>query len=134
MKIAKKVLPASQPKEVCPLPLVPDEDESTEEKDTTKYGTFKLLTDPGTAGCPKYTFTMKYIDGTQNLRAVLNWIVNVKKVCAGLNLTTAAEQVPLIRQMCLSNALAIFDASIEQSRRCCLSCATTHRSQQCASH
>ena len=115
-----KVVPTKsapvQDKNVCPLPLIPETDPNVDTKDSTKFGTFKLLTDPTDNDSTKYSFTMRYTDGTQGLRATIKWVMDVDKVITGLGVADAAAKIPLIQQLCSGVAQTAFDAAREQSR------------------
>ena len=74
-------------KEKPPLPLIPKaETELSGEKDYTKCSSFKLLTNPAKADSPKYNFAVRYVDGTQTVRAHIKWMLDVGRVHRGLNL------------------------------------------------
>ena len=102
-------------KEVPPLSLIPEDDVSTDDKDSTKYCSFKLFTspvaaqaDPATA--TKYSFTMMKVDGTQSIRDHLTWCDNIDKVFIGMNLTDMSERYHLMKEMCEGEALTALEA------------------------
>ena len=111
MKIAKMVRNPNYNKDSTerpPLPLVPVE-YNVDLKNPSKCGSFKLRTTPADADSPKYTFTMAYADGTQDLRFYIEWFHNVNKVVTGLNITTAEAKNNMIRQLCSGPVLAAYD-------------------------
>ena len=97
-------------KEVPPLSLIP-EDEVSEEYDSTKCASFKLLTAPnaviaaGGAAPTKYSFTMLKVDGTQSIREHIKWYNNVLKVFNGLNVTGPTDQKCMTEELCMGAAL-----------------------------
>ena len=105
---------ADQPREIPPLSLIPDETEAEDE--TTKTGTFKLLTDPADADSPKYSFTMAFADGTQSIRFHIQWYKNVTTIFTGMNITTGPRQVDMVQRLCNGPILTTFSESIERQR------------------
>ena len=107
-------------KEVPPLSLIP-EDEVSEEYDSTKTASFKLLTAPGAAlvaggAAPtKYSFTMLKVDGTQSIREHITWYKNILKVFAGLNVNDATDQRRMTEELCFGAALTAYSAGVELS-------------------
>ncbi len=114
-RIPKKTQ-STQVKDVVPLPLVREEDSILNTKDTTKVGTFKLLTNPTDTASPKYSFAMPYIDGTEGLRPVIQWVLNTRKVLAGLNITLGPPQVTLVNELCKGSANTAFNECLELAR------------------
>jgi hypothetical protein len=104
-----------QPKEVPPLPLVPDETEGMEE--TTKTGSFKLRTVPADPDSPKYTFTMAFADGTQSIRFHIQWVKNCRTVFEGMAITTGNGQVDMIKHLCNGPIRTTFTENIEMLRQ-----------------
>ena len=108
-------------KEVPPLSLIIPEDEVSEEYDSTKCASFKLLTSPGAVtaagGAPptKYSFTMLKVDGTQSIREHIKWYNNVLKVFAGLNVTGPTDRKRMTEELCTGAALTAYSAGVENS-------------------
>jgi hypothetical protein len=102
-------------KEVPPLSLVPEDDVLTDDKDSTKFCSFKLFTSSAAARTAptmamKYTFTMMKVDGTQSIRDHLRWCDNLDKVFNGRNLTDISERYLLMKEMCEGEALTALEA------------------------
>ncbi len=117
MKIAKKILPVQQPKEECPLPLLTEDSEGEENtKDLTKFGSFKLLTNPADNASAKYSFTMRYNDGTLGLRKTIRWVLNTRKVIQGLAIANAPHKMTLVQEMCSGAAQTILIKAAQGSR------------------
>ena len=92
------------------LPLVPTMD--TEELSKTNSITFELRSIPTDADSAKYKVIVRILQGTEDLRTIITFRKDVAKVLAGLNLTTYATQVPILRSMMRSNPLASFNAAL----------------------
>ena len=60
------------------LSLRPEEDDTTDYKDHTKSGSFKLCANPTDAASSKYSFSLPYVDKTQSVRSHLQWKNNVE--------------------------------------------------------
>ena len=88
--IAKGSKYKAKVKEKPPLPLVPEEGEY--DNDSSKTGSFKLLSDPTDANSAAYKFTMGYADGTQSICYHIQWVKNVNKVLTSMNITTSIAQ------------------------------------------
>ena len=128
----KVVLPRNQgttPKEVPPLPLVPDEEDDVDLKDPTKTATFKLASNPSNyQDSPKYLFTMILIDGSQSVRVTLQWCIKTAQVFRGLNMldgpdpdnTVADNKAParhdLLKTMMKGAALTAYAEAVQQNR------------------
>ena len=93
------------------LPLVPTMD--TEELSKTNSITFELRSIPTDADSAKYKVIVRILQGTEDLRTIITFRKEVAKVLAGLNLTTYATQVPILRSMMRSNPLTSFNAALE---------------------
>ena len=101
--------------EVAPLPLIPEVNK-VDYKDQSKCSTFKLRTNPADLQGPTYSFGMAHVDGTQSIRAHLEWLNNARTVCQGLNVTDAADKVPIMKALCRGAALTSFNAKLEDNR------------------
>ena len=75
--IAKGSKYKAKVEEKPPLPLVPEEGEYN--NDSSKMGSFKLLSNPMDANSVPYKFTMGCADGTQSIRYHIQWVKNVNK-------------------------------------------------------
>ena len=73
--VAKGSKYEAKPEEKPPLTLVPEEGEYND--DSSKMGSFKLLSDPTDANSAAYKFTMGYADGTQSICYHIQWVKNV---------------------------------------------------------
>ena len=112
MKIAKMV-PVPK-KELAPLPLTPIEDEEVEDK--SKLASFKLLSNPADANSPKYSFSMRKLDGTENLRQVILWVKNVRRVIDGMRIQAPMAQHAMILQLCSGAAQTDYTTQSEKAR------------------
>ena len=112
MKIAKTVTVPK--KEQAPLPLTPIEDEDIEDK--SKLASFKLLSDPADVNSPKYSFSMRKLDGTENLRQVLLWAKNVRTVIDGMRIQAPMAQNAMILQLCSGAAQTAYTTQSEKAR------------------
>ena len=81
-----------------PLPLVPEEGEYND--DSSKTGSFKLLSNPTDAISAAYKFTMGYANGTQSICYHIQWVKNVNKVLTGMNITVGIAQQSWVEQLC----------------------------------
>ena len=111
------------PKEVPPLPLIPDDLDEINIKDPMKSCTFKLYSNPADTTSAKVGFTMPIIDGTQSVRAHIKWYENVKRVCIGLALTSDADvnahceaRVHTVRSTLRGASLTCFNETIKTWR------------------
>ena len=109
MKVAPQSNRKEAPREVPPLPLVPEETMEYSSKDSTKCGSFKLLLNPSDTTSTKYTFTMSYVDGSQSIRAHLKWLENVSKLLSDMELTTGPAQHNMILQLCQGQANSAYN-------------------------
>ena len=89
-----------------PLPLVSEE---TIEEDETKLAKWKLRTDPANAASPVYDFKMRKLSGGETLRQGIRFMNDIIKVCNGLDLTTAVNQMTIYRQMLSGEPLTQFN-------------------------
>lgn len=108
-------------KEVPPLPLIPDDDVSGDstEKGNARSTSHKLFYDPaaaaaGTADVPKYSFSVKDVDGTQSVQAHLNWKIDLESVIAGMNVIGATHRDNIVKQLCKGTALMAYRAKNDQ--------------------
>ena len=91
------------------LSLRPEEDDTMDHKDHTKYGSFKLRANPTDEDSSKYSFSLPYVDGTQSVRSHLQWKTNVERVINGLGISNEGDaQYNLILQLCTGTALVAF--------------------------
>jgi RecG-like helicase len=97
-------------KHVPPLPL---KAELPPEEDDLRLAKFKVRVSPTTATSPTYSFATRKLDGTEHLRYALVFERDCKKILAGLNVTTAAEAIPMIQELLTGIALAQFGTGIE---------------------
>jgi hypothetical protein len=98
------------------LSLIPEKDIDGDTKDNTKYASFKLKASPGKANAtPKYCFTMLKVDGTQSIRQHIKWMLDLKKVYHGLEITTPADQQRLAEQMCSGAFKTAYTNGVESS-------------------
>ena len=96
------------------LSLRPDEDDTTDHKDHTKCGSFKLRANPTDADSSKYSFSLPYVDGTQSVRSHLQWKTNVERVIIGLGIRDNGDaQYNLILQLCTGAALVAFTETFQ---------------------
>ena len=96
-----------QPKPKHLLPLVPEAPKKIEKDQAI---TFELFSDPANAiGSPKYKFTMRRIDGQEDLRTVIQWSKNVTTVLTGMNVIQPKNKYQLVQQMCIGTAKSALD-------------------------
>ena len=86
--------------------MVPEEGEYDD--DSSKTGSFKLLSNPTDANSAAYKFTMGYADGTQSIRYHIKWVKNVNKVLTSMNITTGVAQRSMVEQLCSGPVLTAF--------------------------
>ena len=82
-----------------PLPL-----EITKEELGEKKLTFKLLSNPADPDSAKISKTVRIIDGSEELRTIIQWKIDSKTVCAGLNLTTGPTINGILEQLMTGSA------------------------------
>ena len=71
------------------LPLVP---EPAEELRKDQMVSLELYSDPANkATSPKYKFSMQIVEGTEEVRTLLNWVQNISIVLTGMDITTAVS-------------------------------------------
>jgi len=100
------------------LSLIPEDDESEDREDSTKYCTYKLAAVPGsTTNTNKYSFTMLKVDGTQSIRAMIKWTRDVGVVFKGLQITTPIGKHAMMQEMCSGSTLTAFNAGVNASMR-----------------
>ena len=102
-------------REVPILSLVPEEDVENVPEDRSKSGSFKLFANPTDPNSSKYAFTMAYVDGTQSIRAHLQWLVNTKRVLRGLAIDSAAAQNEMIKQLCSGSPLTTYNEVVHHT-------------------
>ena len=90
MKVSTPTTGSSK-QEQPPLSLVPDENEDYVDTKSAHCSIFKLRTNPTDPASALYSFSLMKIDGTQSLRAHIQWIANVKKIHRGLGLDATAS-------------------------------------------
>ncbi len=96
-----------------PLPLVvnPPTDE-----DETKMTIFKLRTTPGQADSPTYTFKMRKLDGSEDLRQGIQFAYDMPKVITGLNITTTINKKALYLQVLTGPPLQNFNNGFDEAK------------------
>jgi hypothetical protein len=95
------------------LPLLP---EPMEELKKNQIVTLELYTDPANkATSPKYKFTMQLIEGTEDVRTVIQWITNITTVLQGMDITTAVNTRQMVEQLTRSTARSIFKQAWEKN-------------------
>lgn len=83
------------------------------EEDSLRLAKFKLRVVPAVATSATYSFSTRKLEGTEHLRYALTFMRDCKKILAGLNVTTAAEALPMIRELLSGIALAQFNQGID---------------------
>ena len=88
------------------LPLVP---EPPEELRKDQMVSLELYSDPANKDTsPKYKFSMQIVEGTEDVRTLLNWVQNISIVLTGMDITTAVNTKQMVYQLCRSTARSIF--------------------------
>jgi hypothetical protein len=94
----------SKPKAL--LPLVPEVEPELRKDQTVSL---ELYSDPANkATSPKYKFAMQLIDGTEDVRTLLNWVQNVATVLMGMDITIAVNVRQMTDRLCRGTARSIF--------------------------
>lgn len=101
------------------LPLVP---EPPEELRKDQMVSLELYSDPANkATSPKYKFSMQIVEGTEEVRTLLNWVQNISIVLTGMDITTAVNTRQMVYQLCRGTARSIFqqawDALAQAAKR-----------------
>ncbi len=87
------------------LPLLPSEEDKL---DASNSKIFTLLTDPANNDSAKYKTSCRVLEGTESVRAVIQWRKAVSEVVIGLNATTAATQFRICSAVLKGMALTNF--------------------------
>jgi hypothetical protein len=99
-----------------PLSLVP-KPWTKEELALRRSSLFTLRVNPSQTTGPEYKFSIYHIDGTEDLRTVLNWFKDIKRVINGLHAEKAEDKVPLIDGCCSGAASAAFHGKLQKTRQ-----------------
>lgn len=96
-----------------PLSLVPAK---VEKKGNTACASFKLRTTPADADSTKYSFTMNYLTGDEDVRAAIQFTKDAGQVITGLNITTGNAANTLVEQLLRGTALSAYRKDIAVQR------------------
>ncbi len=96
-----------------PLPLVV---EPIIDEDNTKFITFKLMTTPADANSPKYSYTMRKLDGSETLRQAIQFCYDIDTVIIGLAVVNATNAKTIHTQVLSGQALTAFNAGEAQAK------------------
>ena len=95
-----------------PKPLLPLIPEPAEELRKGQMVTLELYSDPSTkATSPKYKFSMQIVEGTEEVRILLNWVQNISIVLTGMDITSAINTKQMVYPLCRGTAWSIFQQS-----------------------
>ena len=108
-------VPRKKANKAPPLSLIPEEKDAKEETCT-----FKLLSVPTVATSAKYSFTMNILDGTDDIRAAIQFYRDIMKVYAGLNMANTAgaassARSDLAERMLRGTALSAYQKGMRDS-------------------
>jgi hypothetical protein len=92
-----------------PLPL-----EITKVEQGKKTLTFKLLSNPTDPDSAKLSKTVRVIDGSEELRTIIQWKIDSRTVCAGLNLTTRPTINGILEQLMTGSASTTYLTNMAQ--------------------
>ena len=92
-----------------PLPL-----EMSKEEMGDKKLTFKLLSNPQDPDSAKISKTVRIIDGSEELRTIIQWKIDTKTVCAGLNLATGPTINGILEQLMTGSASTTYLTNMAQ--------------------
>jgi len=106
MKVAFNENDNKKVTEVPILPLVPIVKRYTKEQCIT----FKLRTDPTNDKSPIFELSLPILSGTESVREVIQWRLNIIKVVIGMNATTAVERQEIAERCLTTTALQAFKA------------------------
>ena len=95
------------------LPLVPEKVKYKKEQ----MMSFRLRTDPAVDTSPTYDLYVPFVTGTEDLRACISFIQNIKKVCIGMNVTTAPAKHQMTLRVLKDTALTAYQGGVVASRQ-----------------
>jgi hypothetical protein len=96
-----------------PKPPLPLEMELPSEEDETKMARFKLRTTPTNVDSPTYSFTMRKLDGSKDLRQAIQFAYDIPTVITGLNITTPTDRKAIYLQVLSGPPLTNFNAGYD---------------------
>jgi uncharacterized protein YukE len=121
MKIADKTVkklyndkgvPKEQPKHKPPPLSLSPEKLTKEQADLRKRSQFHLYVNPSQEGSQTYKFNLYHVDGTETLRAHIQWYKDIHKIIEQQLINEAENQVSLVENSCEGAALAAFQDSM----------------------
>ena len=113
MKVDYNAQQDAQKKEEIPLLSLVPVKRSLKKSDVV---IFKLRSDPTNADSPTYEVSMPYLHGTEDLRSVLEFKLNLTKIFIGMNAgTDAAAQNQLVKRILKDTALTSYDAGVQKA-------------------
>ena len=98
-----------------PLTLVPEE-VSEETRETWKKSQFTLKAVPNDPNSSEVKAYVYHNDGTQGLRAAIEWKMNMERVLRGLNVDTPVNAIAIIEDCCAGSAKAAFQNFLTSHR------------------
>jgi len=110
MKVATPKSDGPQKKAEPILTLV--DDESSYELTKANSASWDVKVNPGEADSASYKLIVRILEGDENMRQLLRWRTDLKRVCVGLNATTVASQRAIILALMRSNPTAVFNAKM----------------------
>ena len=90
---------------VALLPLVPDEPEELSSTNSLK---FTLRSIPGDNNSPQYLVYIRTLNGTEDVRTLITWFRECKRVLAGLNATACGAVKAIVEPMLKGTTGSIF--------------------------
>jgi hypothetical protein len=100
---------AGKVKYPAPLPL-----EVAKVDDDAKTLTFKLFSNPGDTTSPKVNKTIRIIDGSEDLRTIIQFKVDSRIVCHGLNLSRGPALHTIMDQLMTASASTAYRTALAQ--------------------
>ena len=110
----KVVLPKSNPnkgeiKNIITLEPSKEDGALTSENSAT----FSLLSRPAEADSAKYKKQCRILQGTESVRTIVDWYLQVQKVMHGLAVTTYATMLPIVEACLEGTALIVFQSALQ---------------------
>ena len=96
------------PKSVISLVQDPSEEEVLMEHASQ----FTLRSVPANADSPTYKVVGRILQGTESIRALVNWRIQVRKILHGLNITTFGNAEPVVEALLSGTPLTLFQGGV----------------------
>ena len=119
MKIAPsayaKKAPEQKPAAKTIITLVPEEQEDELRPEQTAQ--FSLFSQPADNTSAKYKTSVRVLQGGEEIRTIVQWLLDAQKVLHGLNVTAYAPSIPIVEALLSGMPLILFQAGLQDEKR-----------------